>query len=140
MSQLQTKQVGDWTFQEIKLGLWKAFLNDKALIMTGAAVTKDIRIPTFHTFERIELTQNTTADVASVDSFDISLIKKLFSDAEVAQHRVTIWSKSGLIVSDYGVNFDKDNFEREPSTYTLSITGTATNKFYPVLYFLEGTF
>jgi hypothetical protein len=132
---LKTRNVGDWTFKEVQKGYWKAYLNDRAIVLSGAADTKDIQIPFFHQFDRIELTQNTTADVLNADSFDFSLSRKLNSDAQVAQARSTIWNKTGLLYSDYGVNFPIENSQREPAIYTLTLTGTATNKIYPIMYF-----
>lgn len=132
---LRTRQVEDWTFREVKPNYWKAYLNNKAMTMTGSAVAQDMRIPFFHNFDRIEITQNTTADAVNADSFDLSFVKKTYSDAEIPQARQTIWSKTGLLYSDYGVNFPVENSQREPATYTLTLTGTNTNLMYPILYF-----
>ncbi len=68
--QNQVFQSGSWTFKEVKRGLYKAFLNDKSLAMTGSAVEVDIRIPFFHTIVRIELTQNDVNDAVSTLAFD----------------------------------------------------------------------
>lgn len=134
---LNEKRFGKWVAKQIKPRIWKIYLEDKHLTLTGSADTLDLPINAFHTLERFEFTQNNSSDVANISSFDLSIIKKISSDPEVPNSRSTLWSKTGLAYSDYGVNFTKDNFEREPTTYTITITGTATNRMIPIIY-LEG--
>ncbi len=130
---------GEWIADEIRKNRWKFRLANKSITLTGVAVTKDIQIPFFHTFQRIELTQDTAAGVANADSFDFIFEKKKNKDPDISESRATLINATGLLYSDYAVNYTKDNFEREPSEYTITLKGTNTNKIYPILY-VDGEF
>lgn len=140
MSTLQRDvRFGEWKATEYAKNRWKFVLANKKIVLTGGADTKDLELPFFHTLQRIEVTQNTTAGVADASSFDFAFAKKIGSDPDISESRATLISSTGLLFSDYAVNWTKDSFEREPTKYTFTITGTATNEMFLEVY-VDGAF
>ena len=108
------------------------FNANNAIAMTGADVTKQIRIPFAHRVNKIVLVHLSAALALSADALNIDFGSSNGSDY-VQKLKDSIWTETASTISKFTEVFG-DGYEYEARTWTLTLNSTATDLIIPVIY------
>lgn len=130
------EQAGDFELYNFAENHIRAVLkgDDKYVSLGAAETTKQLQIPYAHRLVKILITHTNSVNADSVEPLDVQIRRDKGCINGMPQVKEILQTQSDLVNSHIELTFG-DGFEYEATTWTLSFTGTATDRVHLIAYF-----